>query len=258
MKVSEATRKIALMNLGRLSVNPYPGRGIVIGTSTDGLHAVQIYWIMGRSETSRNRVFSFEVGRLFTEAANPAKVKDPTGLTIYNAMDERNGESFVVSNGDQTDTVTEAIEQNQWCYLQEALCSRKYEPDAPNFTPRITGMSWIGDGGICGSELAIIRKSSLFSEDGACEHIYYEYGEISPGYGFCLTTYNGDGNPLPAFTGEPYLLLIEGDLQGVAEDYWKLLNPDNRVSLAVKFINLARRESELTIINQYDKVAATA
>jgi len=240
---------IARNNWVKLSYNQYPGRGIVIGTSEDGRYAVQVYWIMGRSENSQNRVFKCEGGRLFTEAKDPSKMKDPR-LIIYNAMAEY-ADSFVVSNGDQTDTVIEALQQNEYVDLSNALCQRQYEPDSPNFTPRITGMCMLIGGGEYSAELSLIRKSEFITEkDGSCERFYYEYGQIVPGFGFCVTTYNGDGNPLPAFTGELYPLSIEGNIDDVVKAYWKVLNEANRVSLAVKFIDLATRKSEIKVINR--------
>jgi len=140
MKEGELTywKATARLNLKGLSQNPYPGRGIVIGTSEDGLYAVQIYWIMGRSENSRNRVFCVSGGVLFTEGADPAKVKDPS-LIIYNAMNEYCG-VFIVSNGDQTDTAVIRLTSNASATLRDMLVHRQFEPDVPNFTPRITGV----------------------------------------------------------------------------------------------------------------------
>jgi len=252
---SERKWGIAQQNLvERLERNPYPGRGIVIGTSEDGLHAVEVYWIMGRSENSRNRVFKYEGERLFTEAADPSKVKDPR-LIIYNAMDEF-ASSFVVSNGDQTDTVVEALQLNEYVDLSNALCERQYEPDSPNFTPRITGMCMLIGGGEYSVEISLIRRSEFITDkDGYCERFYYEYGQILPGFGFCVTTYSGDGNPLPAFTGEPYPVPLEGDIDKVLSTYWSILNEENRVSLAVKFIDLFTRKSEIKVINRFSQVA---
>jgi len=246
---------IAGQNTLRLNRNLYPGRGIVIGTSLDGKHAVQIYWIMGRSENSRNRIFSSRGGRLFTEAADPSKVKNPK-LIIYNAMDELGGH-FIVSNGDQTDTVMDVFSKQlmaeKRASLSEALSTRQYEPDEPNFTPRITGLCRVGCG-IYFSEISILRKSEL-TVPYSCERFFYEYGQLAPGFGFCITTYTGDGDPLPSFKGEPYILQIGSDIEGVAAQYWQTLNPDNRVSLAVKFIDIASGMSAIYIINKYEKVS---
>lgn len=242
----------------KLGGNVYPGRGIVLGTSEDGLYAVQIYWIMGRSENSRNRVFQFEGGRLFTVPFDPAKVKDPS-LIIYNAMDDALGNRFVVSNGSQTDAVINSIHD---CFLNcggydfaRVLSRWNYEPDAPNFTPRITAESFIRHGK-CLSKLSILRKSEFLGGDG-CERFYYEYDDIAPGIGFCIHTYGGDGNPLPAFTGEPYSLAVCGNINEVAETYWSVLNKENRVSLAVKFIEIATVRSQIKVINRYPEVEPT-
>jgi IMP cyclohydrolase len=240
---------MALSNLVRLTRNPYPGRGIVIGRSQDDQNAVQIYWIMGRSENSRNRVFKHEGDRLFTEAADPSKVKDPS-LIIYNAMDKHKSD-FVVSNGDQTDTVIQAFKRSHRITFAGALRGRHHEPDQ-NFTPRISGLSTIYPGE-CFTELHIIRKST----EGETDHhacFGYERGDIHAGYGYCLTTYMGDGNPLPSFVGPPYAMPIHGEIDDVAKTYWSALNEDNRVSLAVKFIDLISRTSKIVIINRFHQV----
>jgi IMP cyclohydrolase len=248
---SRDPRAIAMSNLSRLAGNVYPGRGIMLGTSQDGLYAVQVYWIGGRSPNSQNRVFGVRGGRLFTEAADPTKVKDPK-LIIYNAMCEGDG-AFVVSNGDQTDTAIQAFGLHQiGLTLSEALCGREYEPDEPNWTPRITGLHCVNDQGKWFAELSILRKSVM--EGSSCERFYYEYGQIASGYGFCIHTYGGDGEPLPAFAGEPYLVSLEGNIEDIARDTWALLNEKTRVALAVKFINLKTEDSEIEIINRFTKV----
>jgi len=252
----ELMTNMAADNMLELSSNPYPGRGVVVGTSQDGKFVVQIYWIMGRSDNSRNRIFSTEGGRLFTEAADPSKVKDPK-LIIYNAMDEFCG-SCVVSNGDQTDTVIDALMNDTWADLSEALNERDYEPDEPNFTPRITGLSTLLDNSHY-SELSMLRKSRLSADPKSdCEHFVFELASIAPGFGFCITTYMGDGNPLPSFVGEPYPVLIDGGIDEVLQKYWEILNEANRVSLAVKFIEIATGKSEIKVINKYTKVAPVA
>jgi hypothetical protein len=246
---TEAIEAAARLNLERLSNNVYPGRGIVVGTSKSGGFAVQIYWIMGRSENSRNRVFGVDGERVFTEAADPSKMKDPS-LIIYNAMMEYRGD-FIVSNGDQTDTVRNRLELSADLPLSVALRDREFEPDAPNFTPRITGLCRTR-AGECQSELSLLRRSPL-TED-SCERSYYQYGHIEPGYGFCVHTYDGDGDPLPAFSGRPYPVLIEGGIDEVAQSYWSILNVTNRVALAVKFIDIALSFSVVRVINQLTKV----
>lgn len=232
-----------------LRANSYPGRGFVIGLSQDGTHLIQAYWIMGRGENSRNRVFvTDKAGRVSTEAADPSKVKDPS-LIIYDAMLETGGD-YVVSNGRQTNDVLNASLMAE--SLENGLSGHIYEPDTPNFTPRITGLcSTIPRVPIV--EIAILRKS-LWGD--SCERAFYSYSELGAGYGYCVTTYMGDGDPLPSFQGDPYLLPLKGSIDDVLELYWGTLNADNRVSLAVKFISLATGESEVRIINKYARVEA--
>jgi len=241
---------MVLRNMKALMANPYPGRGLVVGTSQDSEHAVQIYWIMGRSENSRNRIFSFEGGRLFTEAADPSKVKDPS-LIIYNAMDEYRG-NYVVSNGDQTDTVVKKLEVDAYASLADALSGRVFEPDAPNFTPRITGLSTFHEGKFL-TEISILRRSGVASGSN-CERFCFRYENLISGFGMCITTYTGDGCPLASFTGEPYVMPIQPSIDEVATTYWGMLNAENRVSLAVKFINAKTGKSQIRVINQYSKI----
>lgn len=227
--------------------NPYPERGIVMGKSERG-ESVQIYWIMGRSENSRNRVFgvSDSETQLFTEAADPSKVRDPS-LIIYNAM--RGSETCaVVSNGEQTDGVFEKVHQNYG--LSEALAGYQYEPDKPNFTPRITGIIYFPYHIVNHFEFAMLRKSP-FSD--ACDRFLWVYPKIPNGFGYCLTTYQGNGDPLPAFTGEPLLMPLIGDINTITNAYWEALNEENRISLAVKFI-LPTGQSRTKVINKYTKV----
>ena len=243
---SEHLKLLADANLFKLSGNPYPGRGIVVGLDETGEYLVQVYWIMGRSPNSQNRVFGREGDRLFTEAADPREVKDPS-LIIYNAMREYRdsmGLSLaIVSNGHQTDAVAKEG--------MIALHKYVYEPDAPNFTPRITGCSfWRRSGGISGAELSVLRKSPW---DDYCDRCSYEYDELHLGYGYCITTYSGDGNPLPSFQGEPYLLPLVGGCNFIRETFWTTLNAQNRVAVAVKFIP-KHGISQTFVINKYTKV----
>jgi hypothetical protein len=246
-------------NLFNLSLNPYPGRGIVCGLDETGEFLVQVYWIMGRSENSRNRVFVcphlFD-GLLSTEAADPSKVKDPS-LIIYNAMNEvllRNDTVlYVVSNGSQTDDV--ASETDPAMSLNDRLLDFEYEPDEPNFTPRITATSsWDApvvsrDPWLLNIEMSILRKSMWSNE---CDRLLYNINDVGKGYGYCFHTYACDGEPLPAFHGEPYLLPLQGDASQIASKFWETLDPDNRVSLAVKFIP-RDGPSHIVIINKYAK-----
>lgn len=239
----------AAANLFRMHGNTYPGRIIILGTSQDGKCAVQGYVIMGRGKDSRNRRFNNEEGRLFTEAANPAEMKDPS-LIIYDAMAETNG-YFIVSNGDQTGTVASVLSVAK-TDLTSALMERTFEPDPPR-TPRITGCHFIENGQVYLSVLSILRRAEMPGED-SCERFSFQYDTITPGFGMCISTYDGDGNPLPSFSGVPYIMPLYGDIIDVSSLYWEALNPDNKVALAVKFIEIATGKSEIKIINKYTKV----
>jgi hypothetical protein len=243
----------AKINLHNLGMNPYPGRGIVCGLDETGEFLVQVYWIMGRSENSRNRVFVLgEDGLLSTAAADPSKVKDPS-LIIYNAMRENPG--CVVSNGNQTDSIGGRLSYG-YVGLYDAVRSFDYEPDAPNFTPRITAISewWSRSEDehlfFPKIEMSILRKS-LWSD--ACDRNLYEFNDIGKGYGYCFHTYSGDGDPLPAFQGEPYLVPLKGHAGQITDKFWQTLDADNRVALAVKFI-AKDGQSHTVIRNKYSKV----
>ena len=244
---AEKLKTLAGNNLLELATNPYPGRGIVVGIDRTGGYMVQVYWIMGRKENSRNRVFGIgDNGRLFTEAADPSKVTDPS-LIFYNAMREV-GLYYVVSNGDQTDTVISALGPNTFS-LDLALRGREYEPDLPNFTPRITAVSSIAKGRTA-LFMSVLRKSP-FGE--GCDRFTYELTP-APGFGYCITTYSGDGDPLPSFSGDPVLMPLVGGIEEIANDYWVALNGENRISLAVKSIQISSGNSSIHIINKYAKV----
>lgn len=237
----------AQANLLRLALNSYPGRGIVIGMDESGKNLVQVYWIMGRSENSRNRVFgSDDSGRLFTEAADPAKMKEPS-LVIYNAMLEYKG-CFAVSNGKQTYKIVST--KGEKLLFQTALSHWRYEPDAPNFTPRISGQC-ATNGSAPVIKLSVLRKSSF---DDGCDRAFYSYDDIAPGYGYCITTYTGDGNPLPSWEGDPWLMPLYGSIKDIRNYYMQALNEEHFVSLAVKFIPLDGSKSTIEIINKYSKV----
>ena len=246
--ISMIARNLVVAESGMRSLreNPYPGRGIVMGVDDAGENVVQVYWIMGRSENSRNRVFNFEGGRLFTEAADPSKVKDPS-LIIYNAMQESR-EFFVVSNGSQTDVVLGHPGAES---LQYTLRPYQYEPDSPNFTPRITGSCYFLHDETPFFQLAVLRKS-LWS--GSCDRSIYNYEKIGDGFGFCITTYSGDGDPLPSFVGDPILMPLLGGIGDIATTYWDALNEQNRVSLAVKFIRISSMVSTIRVINKFPKI----
>jgi hypothetical protein len=238
-------RNLAGKNFLALKANPYPGRGIIVGLDEMGEYLVQVYWIMGRSGNSRNRVFLVNPGGvLYTAPADPNKVKDPS-LIIYTAMTQDNFD-FVVSNGHQTE---DAMEEGN---LDEVLANWIYEPDSPNFTPRITArFSFISSPSKeFTTEILVLKKASSGEE---CEKLYY-VPKVINGFGFCVTTYDGDGDPLPSFKGTPYLLPLKGSITEIAQNIWGALNEDNKVSLAVKFINRETRKSTVEIINKYHVV----
>jgi len=232
-------------NFEALKLNPYPGRGIIVGLDETGGNLVQVYWIMGRSENSRNRVFEAHGTTLKTAAADPSKMADPS-LVIYNAMRELPG-FYAVTNGDQTDTIIDGILAG--ANSRQALSTRQYEPDGPNFTPRISAICCLRFG-IPIVELSVLKKS-LF-RDG-CDRHFFRLGDLAKGVGHCITTYMGDGNPLPSFQGEPYPLPLAGDAETLAKRYFEALNADNRVSLVVKFIDIESRKSTVAIENKYQK-----
>ena len=232
----------------RVSENPYPGRGLVVGLSSTSSEFLIVYWIMGRSANSRNRVFLHDGQRLWTEAADPSKVQDPS-LIIYNAMLEHGGK-FVVTNGDQTDTIVAGLHQG--AEFHTALRTREYEPDAPNFTPRISGMLDLSLAAKPQLSLSVLRRATA---SDACDRHLFEVSSLPPGVGFALTTYEGDGNPLPSFSGEPLRLPLVGDAEAVAALYWAALNENNKVSLAVKAIDpTSGKTTRIVVHNKYQRI----
>ena len=229
-----------------LKSNPYPGRGIVLGRSADGKSAVAAYFIMGRSENSRNRVFVLTEDGIRTEAADIAKMTDPS-LIIYHPVRQA-GRGLIVTNGDQTDTVRDYILKGQT--FAEALKSRTFEPDAPNYTPRISGLL-SPDGSF---QLSIL-KSGGEGPDGetpACCRYFYYYDIPAAGEGRFIHTYQGDGTPLPSFEGEPVRVsLDEAGPEALADRLWEALDPENKVSLFVRFVSLADGSHQDVIRNRY-------
>jgi IMP cyclohydrolase len=222
-------REVAAINLAeRVEQNPYPGRGIVAGRATDGSW-IQVYWIMGRSENSRNRLFVCEDGILRTQAADPAKVEDPS-LIIYQAM-RTSGRRYIVSNGVQTDAIWQGLEDG--AHFADTLSNWYHEPDAPNYTPRISGCVDLS-GGAAVLWLSIL-KVSPFSNDESERH-FFRYENVEAGYGYAITTYRGDGDPLPSFAGAPYVLALPGSAEQIVEHFWQSLDSDNKISLAVRHI----------------------
>ncbi len=246
--------KEADKNLALLKSHPYPGRGIIQGLNNTGKFLVQVYFLMGRSENSRNRVFTIgpEEGELRTEPADRSKVTDPS-LIIYTAMMEE-GVAFAVSNGHQTQDALNAAGAGYGLFDGEFFPNKwQYEPDKPNFTPRITGILWERGHDEIIADFSILKRSP-FNE--SCIQQNFRYPALTEGIGYCITTYDDDGDPLPSFTGEPYTLPLRGDIQEVAESIWSSLNEDNRISLAVKFIDILSWESKTHIINKYVQVDA--
>ena len=226
-----------------LNTNSYPGRGIVIGRSEDGKYAVTAYFIMGRSVNSRNRVFVEDGEGIRTQAHDPSKLSDPS-LIIY-APVRVLGKQTIVTNGDQTDTVYDLMGEGKT--FEEALRTREFEPDAPNFTPRISGIMHVEDGNYDFS------MSILKSEDGNpdyCLRNTFSYPNCPAGEGRFIHTYMEDGDPLPSFEGEPTKVDIKGDIDAFTELVWTNLNEDNKVSLFVRYIDIATGEYETRIVNK--------
>lgn len=226
-----------------LSGNAYPGRGIIIGRSADGTKAVTAYFIMGRSENSRNRVFVEEGAGIRTEAFDPSKLTDPS-LIIY-APVRVLGNKTIVTNGDQTDTIYEGMDIQMT--FEQSLRSREFEPDEPNYTPRISGIMHLEDGGY--NYAMSILKSNNGNPD-ACNRYTFAYQNPVAGEGHFIHTYMCDGNPLPSFEGEPKLIGIDEDIESFTKTLWDNLNEDNKVSLFVRYIDIATGGYETKIVNK--------
>ena len=226
-----------------LNTNAYPGRGIIIGRSRDGKSAVTAYFILGRSVNSRNRVFVTEGEGIRTQAFDPSKLEDPS-LIIY-APVRVLGNTTIVTNGDQTDTVYDGMKEGKT--FEESLRCRKYEPDGPNFTPRISGIMNIENGSY---DYAMSILKSDNGDPDCCNRYTFTYDNPKAGEGRFIHTYMQDGNPLPSFEGEPEWIDIEGDIDEFTSMLWDNLNEENKVSLFVRFIDIATKETETRIINK--------
>ena len=226
-----------------LKANAYPGRGIVIGKSKDGKKAVTAYFIMGRSVNSRNRVFVEDGCGIRTQAFDPSKLSDPH-LIIY-APVRVLGNKTIVTNGDQTDTIYELM--NQQLTFEQALRTREFEDDAPNYTPRISGIMKVDDGKY--SYAMSILKSANGNGD-SCQRFTFSYMSPVNGEGHFIHTYMGDGNPLPSFEGEPKLVEISDDIDTFTENLWTSLNEENKVSLFVRYIDIETGETDSRINNK--------
>ena len=226
-----------------LKGNAYPGRGIVIGKSEDGKKAVCAYFIMGRSVNSRNRVFVEDGAGIRTQAFDPSKLTDPS-LIIY-APVRVLGNKTIVTNGDQTDTIYEGMDKQ--LTFEQSLRSREFEPDGPNYTPRISGVMHIENGGY-NYAMSILKSNNGNPE--SCNRYTFAYENPVAGEGHFIHTYMHDGNPLPSFEGEPKWIGIGNDIDAVTENIWSSLNEENKVSLFVRFIDIETGETETRIVNK--------
>ncbi len=222
--------------------NSYVGRGIVIGKTQDGTKAVTAYFIMGRSENSRNRVFAYHDDALFTEPFDASKVSDPS-LIIYAAV-RKFENKLIVTNGDQTDTIYEGLKEGK-CFTK-SLRQRKFEPDAPNLTPRISGMITF-DNGDMAYKMSILKSAD--AEGTACNRYTFDYEALN-GVGHFIHTYVCDGNPIPTFQGEPERVIIPNDIDAFTVNLWENLNKDNKISLFVRYVDLKTGKEDDRIINK--------
>jgi hypothetical protein len=240
----EGENNMKLQSLAaELSSTTYPGRGIVIGRSKDGKKAVTAYFIMGRSENSRNRVFVEDGEGIRTEAYDPSKLTDPS-LIIY-APVRVLGNKTIVTNGDQTDTIFELMDKQMT--FEQSLRTREFEPDEPNYTPRISGILHIENGNYS------FAMSILKSSDGnpeSCNRYTFAYEKPIAGEGRFIHTYMGDGNPLPSFEGEPVRVEVDGDIDSFTDLVWSSLDEQNKVSLFVRFIDIETGTYESRIVNK--------
>ena len=226
-----------------LRENSYPGRGIILGRSEDGTSAVAAYFIMGRSENSRNRIFVEDGQGIRTQAYDPSKLTDPS-LIIY-APVRVLGNKTIVTNGDQTDTIYEGMDKQ--LTFEQSLRSREFEPDAPNYTPRISGIMHV-EGGKYSYALSILKSNN--GDPSSCLRFTFAYNDCAAGEGHFIHTYKGDGNPLPSFEGEPKLVAIPNDMEKFTNMLWNNLNEDNKVSLFVRYIDIATGVTRTVIKNK--------
>lgn len=223
--------------------NAYPGRGIVVGKTKDGKSAVVAYFIMGRSTNSRNRIFVEDGDGIRTKAFDESKLEDPS-LIIY-APVRVLGNKTIVTNGDQTDTIYEMMDR-QFTF-EQALRTREFEPDAPNFTPRISSVLHI-EGGEYNYAISILKSDN--GNPDSCNRFTFSYTNPVSGEGHFIHTYQCDGNPLPSFEGEPKSVEIDGSIDDFTDKLWNSLNEDNKVSLFVRYINIATGKFESRIVNK--------
>lgn len=233
-------RRISLKEI--LGKNTYPGRGIILGKSADGRHAVAAYFIMGRSENSRNRIFVEDGEGIRTQAYDPSKMTDPS-LIIY-APVRVLGNKTIITNGDQTDTIYEQMDKQQT--FEQALRTREFEPDAPNYTPRISGILHL-ENGSCNYAMSILKSNH--GDASSCLRYTFAYEKPRAGEGRFLHTYMGDGNPLPSYEGEPTWIELDEDIDSFTRMIWENLNEENKVSLFVRYIDIQTGAYESRIVN---------
>lgn len=226
-----------------LKGNTYPGRGIVTGRSEDGKSAVAAYFIMGRSVNSRNRIFVEEGEGIRTQAHDPALLSDPS-LIIYSPVKVL-GNKTIITNGDQTDTIYEGMDKQQT--FEQSLRVREFEPDAPNYTPRISGIIHI-EKGSCNYAMSILKSNN--GDPEGCSRYTFAYENPAAGEGRYIHTYMHDGEPLPSFEGEPEWVEISGDIDEFTDAVWSSLNEDNKVSLFVRYIDIETGSYETRIVNK--------
>ena len=226
-----------------LKNNTYPGRGIVLGRSANGTRAVAAYFIMGRSENSRNRVFVEDGQGIRTQAFDPSRVTDPS-LIIY-APVRVLGNKTIVTNGDQTDTIYEGLDKQMT--FEQSLRGREFEPDGPNYTPRISGIMHLENGNY-NYAMSILKSNN--GDPKACNRYTFAYENPAAGEGHFIHTYMHDGNPLPSFEGEPKLVTIPDDMDQFTKMLWENLNEENKVSLFVRYIEIATGDFVTKIVNK--------
>ena len=225
-----------------LADNTYPGRGIIIGKTPDGTKAMTAYFIMGRSDNSRNRIFTEKNGEVFTEPFDASRVQDPS-LIIYAAIRQFEN-NLIVTNGNQTDTIYDGLKEGK-CFTK-ALESREFEPDGPNFTPRISGMLTFCEGDFT-YRMSILKSAD--AEGSACNRFTWKYAPLN-GLGHFLHTYVCDGNPIPTFQGEPERIAVCDNIDEETERLWKALNEQNKISLYVRYIDLKTGAVENRLVNK--------
>ncbi len=233
-------------NPDALGNSQYPGRGIIIGQAPDARHFVQVYWIMGRSAGSRNRVFVAENDTVRTRAFDESALENPV-LVVYRPIRVLCA-CHIVSNGDHTDTIFDAIQHGGT--FESAMNTRTIEPDPPIFTPRIAGIVNL-EHSCADYKLSILKAVDRGGDIVARQ--YFSYETAIPGFGHCITTYRDDGDPPPAFSGEPYAVELHNRIETTRDFYWDVLNKENKVSLLVKFIHAESGKTDLSIVNRYQE-----